>query len=496
MLPAPGTDEFAGQPAVEADLQMPAPQSQPLIARRVWQSAVALLVCVGVIFAYALLQMPWETTSSRAVAAYPPDNGWRSPSAVVPSAAVSQAIQGRGMSALLVLPFAAVPADSGPTSRMAGLLSNDLVNDLSRVPSLRVIARSTSIQYAKPPVDVAAIGTELGVQYVVEGDVRVDGTKVRINIALIDTKTRLHVWTERYERDDTDRPQVQDEIARALARQLQVSMMEVRGRGPANPTIDSLLGKGWSALNLFAFFRGGHESEQLFQDVLALDPKNVSALTGLGAFKLVAVNTRQTTGDRDSLLHESESLLKQAMRINPQASLPQYFFGRLAMWRGESDEALSYYARTLELNPSYAPAYGAIGYVLLHTSRLQEALDNLMYAIRLSPKDHYLGLWSAHVGRIHFELGQFEEAERWLSQAVRLMPSSPMNRAALAAFYSYRGDFAAADDQIIELKKLASGGISAELISRFTMLCKQLDHKPKRLLSGLNKVFASIDSSR
>ena len=379
---------------------------------------------------------------------------------------------------------------------MAGLLSNDLVNDLSRVPSLRVIARSTSLQYAKPPVDVAAIGTELGVQYVVEGDVRVDGTKVRINIALIDTKTRLHVWTERYERDDTDRPQVQDEIVRALARQLQVSMMEVRGRGPANPTINSLLGKGWSALNLFAFFRGGHESGQLFQEVLALDPKNVSALTGLGAFKSVAVNTRQTTGDRDVLLQESESLLKQALQVDPRASLPLYFLGRLAMWKAQPDEALAYFARTIELNPSYAPAYGAIGYVLLHTTRLQEALDNLMYAIRLSPKDHYLGLWSAHVGRIHFELGQFDDAERWLSQAVRLMPDSSMNRAALAAFHSYRGDFAAADNQIAELKKLGSGGMSAELISRFTTLCKQDDHKPKRLLSGLNKVFASIDPVR
>jgi adenylate cyclase len=178
---------------------------------------------------------------------------------------------------------------------MAGLLSNDLINDLSRVPSLRIIARSTSLQYAKPPVDVAALGKELGVQYVVEGDVRLDDQKVRVNVALIDTKTRLHVWTERYERDDTDRVQVQDEIVRAIARQLLVGVMEVRGRGPANATIDSMLGKGWAALNQFAFFRGGHESGQHFQDVLALDPKNVSALTGLGAFKAVAYNTRQTS---------------------------------------------------------------------------------------------------------------------------------------------------------------------------------------------------------
>jgi TolB-like protein/DNA-binding SARP family transcriptional activator len=484
----------AGEPAT--DPPVPAAQSGRFAARRIWRPALASLAVIGAIFAYVVLQTPWEPVSNRAAAAYPPDNGWRSPSPVVPSAAVSQAVQGRGASALLVLPFTAVPADSGQAKLMSGLLSNDLVNDLSRVPSLRIIARSTSLQYAKPPVDVAAIGTELGVQYVVEGDVRVDGTTVRINIALIDTRTRLHVWTERYERDDTDRPKVQDEIVRALARQLQVSMMEVRGREPTNPTIDSMLGKGWAALNQFAFFRGGHDSAQLFQDVLALDPKNVSALTGLGAFKSVAYNTRQTTDDRDSLLRDSENLLKQALRVNPQASLPLYFLGRRAMWQGEPDEALDYFARTLNLNPSYAPAYGAIGYVLLHTNRLQEALDNLMYAIRLSPKDHYLGLWSAHVGRIHFELGQFDEAEHWLSLAVRLMPGSTMNRAALAAFHTYRDNPAAADAQIVELKKLGSGATSADLIGRFTALCRQDDHKPKRLLGGLNKVFASIDSAR
>jgi TolB-like protein/lipoprotein NlpI len=483
------------QPAGEAVMQPPVPQSRDL-RRWTWRTALALLVGFGAIVAYAWQRAPQESPSSGAVAAQAPDPAWHSPNTVLPGAAVSRALEGRGKSALLVLPFAAIPADSVPTSRMAGLLSDDLVNDLSRVPGLRVIARSTSLQYAGQSVDVAMLGTELGVQYVLEGNVRVDGTKVRLNVALIDTKTRLHVWTERYERDDTDRPQVQDEILRAIARQLQVSVMESRGRAPANSTIDSMLGKGWAALNQFAFLRGGLDSGQLFQNVLALDPKNVSALTGLGAFKSTAYNTGQITEGRESLLLESENLLKQAQNLDPQASLPLYFLGRLAMVRQRPDEALAYFARTLILNPSYAPAHGAIGYVLLHTKRLQEALDNLTYAIRLSPKDHYLGLWSAHVGRVHFELGNFDEAERWLSQGVSLMPNSFTNRIALVAFYSYRDNSAAVDAQIIELKKLRFRGTSAGLISRFTTLCKHDDDKPQRLLSGLNKVWASLDPAR
>lgn len=507
-LPAPPIDDASARSAVEnngiaipsepeTELPARAPQPRRFIPRRIWQPTLALLAGVGVIFAYAMLQVPRQVASNDAAAAYPPDHGWRSPNTVLPgAAAVSRAVEGRGTSALLVLPFAAAPADSAPTSRMAGLLSNDLINDLSRVPSLRVIARSTSLQYAKPPVDVAALGKELGVQYVVEGDVRLDDQKVRINVALIDTRTRLHVWTQRYERDDTDRIQVQDEIVRAIARQLHVGVMEVRGRGPANATIDSMLGKGWAALNQFAFFRGGHESGQFFQDVLALDPKNVSALTGLGAFKSVAYNTRQTSEDRDLRPRDGESLLRQAQSLDPNASLPLYFLGRNAMWRGAADEALDYFARTLKLNPSHAPSYGSIGYVLLHTNRLQDAVDNLMYAIRLSPKDHYLGLWSAHVGRAHFELGDFADAERWLTQAVNLMPNSPMNQTALAAFHFYRGDVAAADRQIIELKKLGPVPSSADLVLRFTVLCKHEGDRPQRLLSGLSMVMASARAAQ
>jgi TolB-like protein len=194
----------------------------------------------------------------------------------------------------VVLPFSPVPPESAPAARLAELISDDLINNLSRVPGFRVIARSTSIQYAKLPVDVGTLGTDLGVHYAVEGDVRLEDGTVHINIALIDVTTRLQVWAERYERAEAERHAAQDDIVRALARQLHVSVMEVRGRVPAGqPGANATLGKAWAALNLFAFFRGGREAGQLFEQVLRADPNNVSALTGLGTFKLATANIGQ-----------------------------------------------------------------------------------------------------------------------------------------------------------------------------------------------------------
>src|SRR5262249_12000947 len=215
------------------------------------------------------------------------------------------------------------------------------------------------LQYARQPVDVATLGYELGVQYVIEGDVRVDENKVRVNIALIDTKTRLQAWSQRYERDEADRAAVQEEIVRGLARQLQVSLMEIRGRtATSNPNVDALLVRGWSALNLYAFFRGGEDAGHLFQSVLDLDPENTSRLRGRGAVKTIDAGVRQMGNEAG--LREAEVLLRKSEALNPRGSLQPYFLGRNLMYQGRRDEALALFARTLELNPSYAPAYGTI----------------------------------------------------------------------------------------------------------------------------------------
>jgi DNA-binding SARP family transcriptional activator len=159
-----------------------------------------------------------------------------------------------------------------------------------------------------PAGSICTLGTDLGVHYAVEGDVRLEDGTVRINITLIDVTTRLQVWAERYERAEAERHAVQDDIVRALARQLHVSVMEVRGRAPAGqPGANATLGRAWAALNLFAFFRGGREAGQLFEEVLGIDPNNVSALTGLGTFKYATAATRPPSEDSELMTPKPSS---------------------------------------------------------------------------------------------------------------------------------------------------------------------------------------------
>ncbi len=500
--PSSGTDRPAILPAAATAA---AGSRSPLLFLRpgspagwIWASGLTGLLVLVAALAVLRTMGSDERPTGAAIVQSPNAVELGSPTlAAAPAAAVSKAVEGGSIAAVIVLPFSPIPPVSVPVARLAEVISDDLINNLSRVPGFRVIARSTSIQYAKRFVDVGTLSTDLGVHYAIEGDVRLEDHTVRINIALIDVKTRLQVWAERYEHAEADRVAAQDEIVKALARQLHVGVMEARGRDSpfaGRPTTNATLGKAWAALNLFAFFRGGGEAEQLFQDVLRADPNNVSALTGLGTFKYAAANTRRTSEDPAVLLDESESLLRRANSLDPKASLPYYFLGLVETRRGLLDDALALLEKVIELNPSYAPAYAAIGYIRMNSGRLTEAIENIKYSIRLSPKDNYLGLWSQYLGRIYIELGDDAEAERWLTQSVDLMPNSPLSHLSLAAFLALRGNLDQARAQAETLATLAPKVTLDQWIESLTAPCKQEDHRPRKLIAGLRQAVASTRS--
>ena len=249
--------------------------------------AIALVVAAVLMFEPS----PAVQTSEAPAVAEPPQaaDAWRTPALAGVSPEV-QALAAQGVYPLLLLPFTAA-ADRGDEKVLADRVTDDLTNELSRVPALRVIARATARGYAGRPVDVAAIGNELGVRYVVEGSVQLQDGRLRINAALIDVATRLQVWADRFEREAADRFAVQDEIARSIARHLNVNVYAAEGqrRGPprpGDPAIEELLAKGWNGI--IRSFELGTTSgaDSYFEEVLRRQPGNGSATLGLAGYKL------------------------------------------------------------------------------------------------------------------------------------------------------------------------------------------------------------------
>jgi TolB-like protein/DNA-binding SARP family transcriptional activator/Tfp pilus assembly protein PilF len=487
--------------AAPAEVDVGAPDetqaADPIVAprRRVWSRAawgLAAVVLLGALAAttYLVLSPPPEgNPQPAAIATVRPDD-WRSPSILAGVSADAPALAAQGTYPVIVLPFTA--GGDAPEERLAERMTDDLTSDLSRVPSLRVIARATARIYADRPVDVAVVGAELGVRYVVEGNVRLQDGQLRINVSLIDVASRLQVWSKRFERPATERLDAQDEIVRSIARHLNINVFSVeeRRRGPpraGDPAIEELLAKGWNGI--IRFFELGTTSgaDGYFAEVLRRQPNNMSATLGLAGYKIGTV-AQFLLPEREPHLSEADQLVARALKANPRSHMGNYYRGLLHKMRGEPSEALAQFTKVLELNPSFAPAYANAGHVMSRAGRLDEALEHVRYAMRLSPKDPNFGNWSLYAGEIELERGRDAAAMEWLKRAAELHPRTPFNHAALAGALALQGDRAGAERHATRLREIAPWLTLEVMLERLSSTSDGA--APHRLMEGLRKAFA------
>jgi TolB-like protein/DNA-binding SARP family transcriptional activator/Tfp pilus assembly protein PilF len=480
----------------QADASRPADASAARERMSVrWRLAAIVLAVLATVAAGATLLSERVAPSAAPQPSVPsaviPDPSWRSPGVAKDVKANETALGANGVYPIVVLPFSTdAPADS-VEHKIAAQMTDDLINDLSRAPSTRVISRQTSRLYAGRPVDVAAIGAELGVRYVVEGSVRRQDDVLRINIALIDTRSRLQVWSDRFERPESERFEMQDEIARGLARQLHVTVMSANVGAPrgrtSDPALNEMIANGWAGV--FRSPVAGHtgDAELHFNEILRRKPETVPAMVGLAAHHLALMSNMLAFDDAERLAR-AEDLLAKAVSRNPRASIAHYFTGVLHKQRGAWNEAHAAFTRTLEMNPSHAPAYAHLGHTLMLLGRAEEALDQIRYAIRLSPKDPTLGYWYVMAGEVELELGHTTAALDWLNRAVTVSPANPRMHVFLAAACAVQGDTACATRHAAEARRLAPELRRGHLMRRFA---NRTGTEPgRKLVEALRQTFA------
>jgi DNA-binding SARP family transcriptional activator/TolB-like protein len=360
-----------------------------------------------------------------------------------------------------VLPFETLDK-SGGSDAVAELLSDDLVNVLSRVPNLKVVSRLRSPQKPGRPKDVATIGRELGVQYLLDGTVRVEEDRLHLNVELIETNTGLQVWSNQFERSSAASSATRQEAVRGLGRMLEVQAMNLRKERtktrPSQPrTTEEIVAAGWAAV--FGSSAANNTllgAEALFREALQRDPKNFSAALGLAAQHIIAVGNL-VVPEREPYLGEAAELLDQLLVRDPESSSAYYYRGLLQKIREELQPALASFTRCVTLNPSFAPGYGQIGQALTSLGRADEGLDQIRYAMRLNPQDPTMPSWDIFAGQAELELGHDKEALEWLLRAVALSPNSRMANGTLAAAYTLAGDTASAMLYTTKFKALTEG---------------------------------------
>jgi TolB-like protein/DNA-binding SARP family transcriptional activator len=420
---------------------------------------------------------------------------WQPPGILARVGIDQAALAANAISAVIVLPFNAVAnADGGGADqRLAALITNDLINDLSRVPSLRVIARQTSQLYGGRPVDVAAIGAELGVRYVIDGDVQYQVPKLRITVSLIDAASRLEVWSQHFEREYDERFAAQDEIVNGLARALHLGVLnaEDRRRPPTkrDVKVDDLLARGWSSMAKLITLGTSSGADHYFEEALARDPENVSALIGLGGYH-AGVVAMFLVSDADGHLARAEELLQRAKSLSPSSIMTYYYLGIVHKVRGEWQAALDDFTKVVKEDPSLPLAYAQVGHLASRMGRLGDGMEYVRYAIRLNPRDPNSGLISLMAGEIELEQHHDEAALMWLRRSVELVPLGPFEHAALAAALALNGESEMAAQQANETRKLAPWLTLDRMIERLTLGAKP-GEEPGRIIDGLRKAFTA-----
>ncbi|WP_456635523.1 adenylate/guanylate cyclase domain-containing protein [Bradyrhizobium sp. USDA 10063] len=288
---------------------------------------------------------------------------------------------------IVVLPFANL-SNEPEQDYFAEVITDDLSSDLSRIQDSFVIAPNTARAYKN--VDPKRVGRELGVRYVLDGSLRRAETMVRINARLIDARTGAEVWSERVDGDWSKSMQLQDVITGRLARRLDLELINHESRDaeaarPNRPDAVDLTMRGWAVLNQPYSRKQLAEARALFERALQIDPGFPKALVGLADALAMEVNYRWTDAPAD-WLQRAENAVGQVLSKFPNDAMAHFVKGEIQRARGRNVEAaVGEYEEAIAINPSLAPAHGALGAAKIRVGRSAEAFAPLQMAIQLSP---------------------------------------------------------------------------------------------------------------
>ena len=326
-------------------------------------------------------------------------------------------------SSVAVLPF----VDMSPqhdAEYFADGMSEEIINELTRNPRLRVAARTSAFVFKNGRDDVREIGRRLGVATVLEGSVRKQEDRLRVTAQLIDARTGFHLWSERWDRRVEDMLAIQDEIARLIS----AALREPPGAGSAAAsTPEELYRRGMAYLH-----RSGQRSQRfaidLFNQALHIDPSYAGAWAGIAISRIVL--SRPLTEAHVDAAAEAMEKAMSCDRRSPEAWTARAI---VAQVRGDSAAARKAFEQAIEYGPGLFEAYYYYGDACIETGSYAQAAELYERASELRPDDYQALVFAAQAYR---SLGQsdraLDAARRQLGAAERALAYDPTDARALS----------------------------------------------------------------
>ena len=322
--------------------------------------------------------------------------------------------------AIAVLPFDNMTGDPSQEYFSDGI-SEDIITALSKLRSFFVIARNSSFIYKGKATHLRQIAEELGVGYVVEGSVRRIADRVRITAQLNDASTGSHLWAERYDRDLADVFAIQDEITESVVAAIEPQLYAAENFRASRKPPDSL--DAWDLLmraqsHYWRITRQDNVVAQaLLEKAVAIDPNYGRALGLLATSHSFGIHMGWQ--DYDEAAPKAERAARAALLADAEDPWAHMGLGSVHMYARRFDDGLAEFEAALRLNPNFSLAQGYYGLALSYCGRWQEGALAAARALRLSPRDPLSAIYCGIASYAQFVGRNYDEAMRLSRQGIR-----------------------------------------------------------------------------
>ena len=470
-------------------------------ARPATHTAIVVASLIGLVIAGFAVDRLW--VSSRRAAAT------SVPTAVVPAPAPAPSVPTIPEKSVAVLPFVDM-SEKKDQEYFSDGLSEELIDMLTKVPDLRVPARTSSFYFKGKQTTIADIAKALSVAHVLEGSVRKSGNRLRITVQLIRVDNGYHVWSETYDRTLNDIFKVQDEIAGAVVQALKVSLLygeQVRATATSNPeaysvylqarsfkqqgtnlgyqkcidylrhavTLDPTFAPAWAALATAYIDQHGFFQDRAYQEyraaAFAAAETALKLDSGLIEAHLAMADVfYYLDWDWDAAGRE----LRLVLAADPNNAGALRTAARLANTRGDFHQAQGFAERAISIDPVNFRGYGSLATAHRETGNLQQAESALRKALELNPTAAVVHYWLAAE-----LLAEGKSGEAFTT--IQNEPDPEFRDSGLALIVDTDEHRSEADRALAELEKRYASGSAYQIANAYAMR------------HDLDKTFAWLD---
>jgi adenylate cyclase len=336
--------------------------------------------------------------------------------------------------------IAVLPFDNRSASPDTGFLSDgiteDIISNLCKFEELFVVARNSSFMFKNEQVSPATVARELGVRYVLEGTVRVAGSRVRIGARLTDAPTAQAIWAQNYDRDFSEIFDIQDDVAKVIVSTIssRVRLAEADRRNwMSSPNLNAyselLHGR---ELMLRYTAEDNEQARRHFQAALEYDPTYSPACAAMA--RSYNYEWQFSWGDEPELaIDRAVEWAEKAVSYDRSSARARSELGFSLLFKKQLKASLSEFRKARELNPNDADIMAEMSDALTYNGEMNEAVALLKQAMRLNPYFPDTYLW--YLADAYFALRQYEDTIETLQRMTNPVIGSRL----LAASYAYLG---------------------------------------------------------